>query len=241
VHKFDRIVNRERIYFSALVFTVGLLPACSGGSDATADPASTDPVVVDSAHYSVIVDNPAVRILKVSYGAGERSTAHQHPDAIAVSLSGGTFRFELPDGTTRDASLAAGEALYTPAETHNPENVGSATAEVILVEFKTAAPGTAALPASREGMGMTMLAEGPRATAYRVTADTSFAEPEGTTHDYDQVVIALGPAEVELRVDGMPPRSTWARGDVAFIGRGAAHASTNRGGTAADYVLIAIK
>jgi quercetin dioxygenase-like cupin family protein len=229
-------MNFAHVHVLALVPLVCLLPACAATPEGPADP-----VVVDSAHYTVIVDNPAVRILRVSYGAGEKSTMHHHPDAMAVSLTGSTFRFALADGTTRDAELATDGALYTPAETHNPENVGSARADVILVEFKAATPGTGTLPVTREGVAMTVLAEGPRATAYRNTADPTFAEPEGTTHDHDQVVIALGPAQVDLRVDGTLVRSTWARGDVEFIGRGVPHAATNRGGTPVEYVLVGVK
>jgi quercetin dioxygenase-like cupin family protein len=231
-----------RVRILALVPVVSLFMACGGAPEPAAEPAApADPTVVDSAHYSVIADNPAVRILKVSYGAGESSTMHYHPDAIAVSLADGTFRFTLPDGTTRDATLPANAALYMPAETHNPQNAGSERSELILVEFKAAEPGMGTLPAAREGLAMTVLAEGPRATAYNIVSDPTFAEPEGTTHDYDQVVIALGPGEVDLTINGNLVRGTWARGDVEFIGRGVPHSATNRGGTAVEYVLIGIK
>lgn len=72
------------------------------------------------------------------------------------------------------------------------------------------------------------LAEGPRATAYRSTASATFAEPARTTHDDDQVVIALGPAQRSLSIDGKPAKTTWARGDVQFVGRGVAHEAKHR-------------
>jgi hypothetical protein len=55
-------------------------------------------------------------------------------------------------------------------------------------------------------MEMKILAEGPRGMAYRSTASATFAEAAGTKHDYDQVVIALGPAQLSLSIDGKPPR-----------------------------------
>jgi quercetin dioxygenase-like cupin family protein len=113
--------------------------------------------------------------------------------------------------------------------------------EAILVEFKTDTPGMALLPAMREGLNMTVLAEGARATAYRIQADPTFVEPEGTTHDYDQIVIALGPGRVELALGGQVVKTDWARGDVQFIGRGVPHASKNLAGTPVDFVLVAIK
>ena len=74
---------------------------------------------------------------------------HQHPDSIVIPLATSKVRFTLPDGKTQDQELAKDSAMYTPAGTHNPTNVGAAKVDAILVEFKGAAPGTAALPASR--------------------------------------------------------------------------------------------
>ena len=48
-----------------------------------------DPVKVDPSHYKVVLENAAVRILKIDYAPGSKSVMHQHPDAIAVLLSGG--------------------------------------------------------------------------------------------------------------------------------------------------------
>jgi quercetin dioxygenase-like cupin family protein len=131
--------------------------------------------------------------------------------------------------------------MYSPAGTHNPANIGTGPVDALLVEFKTAAPGKAALPTSRPGMTLTVLAEGPRAMAYRSTASATFAEPAGTKHDFDQVVIALGPAQLSLSIDGKPAKTTWARGDAQFIGRGVAHEAKNTGGKPVDMVIVAIK
>lgn len=200
-----------------------------------------DPVKVDSAHYKVIVENPSVRVLKIDYPAGAKSQMHQHPDAIVVPLADTKVQFTMPDGKTEDASMANEVAVYMPGGTHSPANVGTGPINGILVEFKAKAPGTATVPATREGMGMKLLAEGPRAVAYRSTADPTFQEPAGTKHDYDQVVIALGPSQIALSIDGKPAKTTWARGDVQFIGRGVPHESKNAGGKPVDFVIVAIK
>ena len=65
----------------------------------------------------------------------------------------------------------------------------------LIVEFK--ARGGRARRRSRsarDNMAIKMLAEGPRAVVYRATAEPTFAEPAGSTHEFDQIVIALGPA-----------------------------------------------
>jgi mannose-6-phosphate isomerase-like protein (cupin superfamily) len=200
-----------------------------------------DPVKVDPSHYKVLIDNPTVRVLKISYPAGAKSTMHKHPDSLVVSLADSSVRFQTPDGKSTDEKMPSESARYAPAGDHLPMNVGKTPIDAVLVEFKTPAPGTAAVPTSREGMTMKMLAEGPRAVAYRTTAGPTFQEPAGTKHDYDQVVIALGAAKMSLSIDGKPARTDWKRGDVQFIGRGTPHESKNTGGSPVDYVIVAIK
>jgi len=200
-----------------------------------------DPVKVDPTHYKVLLDNPSVRVLKVDYAPGTKSTMHQHPDSIVIPLSASKVKFNLPDGKSEDVDLPAESAMYTPAGTHNPENIGKGRVEAVLVEFKAAKPGTATIPTSRPSMTIKSLAEGPRAVAVRSTADASFQEPAGTKHDFDQVVITLGPTGLSLSIDGKPAKTTWARGDVQFIGRGVAHESKNTGGKPVDMVIVAIK
>jgi oxalate decarboxylase/phosphoglucose isomerase-like protein (cupin superfamily) len=214
---------------------LGLVVCLSGNAFAQ------DPVKVDPKHYALVLENPSVRVLKISYPVGDKSTLHQHPDSIVIALAPAKTRFATPDGKSQDVDLASESATYTPAGTHTPTNIGTAPVDALLVEFKAAAPGSATLPASRPNMTSKVLAEGPRATAYRMTADPTFKEPAGTKHDYDQVVIALGDAQMSLAVDGQPAKSSWKRGDTQFIGRGVAHQSANTSGKPVDFVIVAIK
>lgn len=200
-----------------------------------------DAVKADPAHYKVILDNPSVRILKIGYPAGEKSQMHQHPDTIVIPLTTSKVKFTLPDGTSQDNDLASEMAMYAPAGTHNPANVGTGPVDAILVEFKSPKPGTAALPTTRPSMAMKVLAEGPYGMAYRSTADPTFAEPAGTKHDYDQIVIALNAAQMSLAIDGKPAKTTWARGDVQFIGRGVPHESKNASGKPVEFIIVAVK
>lgn len=200
-----------------------------------------DPVKVAPGNYKVILENASVRVLGVSYAAGAKSAMHQHPDTIVVSLSPASVRFTLPDGKSEDAEMANESARYMPAGTHSPANIGKGPTQAIVVEFKAAAPGKAMLPAARPGLDMKVLAEGPRAMAYRATTAATFSEPAGTTHEFDQIVIALGSGQVALSIDGKPARTNWNRGDAEFIGRGVKHESKNTGGKPLDMILIAIK
>ena len=44
-----------------------------------------DAVTADPAHYSVSFENELVRILRVSYRAGEKSVMHRHPRVVPFS------------------------------------------------------------------------------------------------------------------------------------------------------------
>lgn len=96
-----------------------------------------DPVKVDPQHYKVEFENANVRVLRVKVGAGEKSVMHRHPNAVAIFQSNGRSKFTFPNGKTEERDIVAGQAIWTPAITHLPENIGSDAFEVILVELKT--------------------------------------------------------------------------------------------------------
>jgi len=203
--------------------------------------AAQDAVKVDPSHYKVLIDNPSVRVLQISYAPGATSVMHQHPDSIIVPLTASKVEFTLPDGKTQTEALEKDAAQYSPSGKHNPKNIGTTPVTAILVEFKAASPGHATLPTKRAGMELKTLAEGPYATAYVSTAGPDFAEPAGTKHDFDQVVISLNAASMSLAIDGKPVKTTWKRGDAQFIGRGVAHEAKNTGGKPVDMMIVAIK
>lgn len=97
-----------------------------------------DAVSADPAHYSVELENSLVRVLRVTYTPGARSTLHSHPAHCAVFLTGGTFRFTLADGSTTggDAPTPSGDISCVDADVHTPENVGSQPVELVLIELK---------------------------------------------------------------------------------------------------------
>ena len=95
-----------------------------------------DAVKVDSKHYTVVSENDKVRIVKVHYGPHEKSVMHSHPDSVAVFLTDSSAEFTLPDGKKQTMSLKAGEAQFTPASTHLPQNTSDKGMDLILVELK---------------------------------------------------------------------------------------------------------
>ena len=96
-----------------------------------------DPVKVDPKHYKLESENAQVRILRFQYGPHEKSVMHSHPDLVVVYLTDMQIKMTLPDGKSQEQSGKAGEAQWTPAGTHLPENLSDKPAEGILVEFKS--------------------------------------------------------------------------------------------------------
>src|ERR1700732_491673 len=94
-----------------------------------------DAVKVDPKHYTVMTENDQVRILKVHYGPHEKSVMHSHPATVAVFLTDAKAKFTYPDGKTEELAPKAGEAQYSAAATHLPENTGDTGMDVIVVEL----------------------------------------------------------------------------------------------------------
>ncbi len=95
-----------------------------------------DPVKVDSKHYTVEFENSQVRVLRIKVGPHEKSVMHRHPNAVAIFVTDANGKFTFPNGTSQDITSKAGEARWTPAITHLPENTSDQAFEVILVELK---------------------------------------------------------------------------------------------------------
>jgi quercetin dioxygenase-like cupin family protein len=114
----------------------GLLSASSIAGLLIGAAVAQDPTVVDAKHYKITFENDQVRVLKITYGAKEKSVMHEHPDAVAVFLTDGQIRFALPDGKSQDVTVKAGTSMFTPGGKHLPENIGDKPFEVVLVELK---------------------------------------------------------------------------------------------------------
>ena len=94
-----------------------------------------DPVQTNPDHYKVVFENERVRVLEYTDGPGARTTPHDHPDSVMVTLT--SFRRRLASGgAEREVEIAAGTAGWLPAQHHFGENIGSTPTHVIFVELK---------------------------------------------------------------------------------------------------------
>jgi quercetin dioxygenase-like cupin family protein len=116
-----------KVWFSAVA-----VAALMGASVVRAQ----DPVKVDPKHYTVVFENDAVRVLRIHYAPGEKSVMHSHPDAVIIFLADQKAKMTHPDGRSEEMSGKKGDAVFSPAGAHLPENIGSGPIDVILVELK---------------------------------------------------------------------------------------------------------
>ena len=94
-----------------------------------------DPVKVDSRHYKVEFENDKVRVVRIKYGAKEKSVMHGHPESIAVFLNDCKTKFTYPDGKSEIVEAKAGQVMHMDAFEHDPENLGGPF-ELIQIELK---------------------------------------------------------------------------------------------------------
>ncbi len=209
---------------------------------ALASPAAAqDPITSNPDVYHLVFENSSVRVLHVTVKPGTKTTMHEHPDTIVVALSDANVRFTGADGKPVEVPLKADEATWSPAQKHSGENLEKGSVEVVLVELKGSKRPTATIPTNRPGMTVKPFFDNPRVMAYKATTGPDFHEPAGSTHDFDQIVIALGESDaMSVDVEGKV-KTQWKRGDVLFIGRGMKHESKNNSGKPLDVIVVAIK
>jgi mannose-6-phosphate isomerase-like protein (cupin superfamily) len=213
-----------------------------GVAVAIASPAfAQDAVKADPKHYKVVAENERVRVLKATYGPGEKSVMHEHPDTFAVFLTDVNVRFTFADGKSVEATRKPGDAMVDAAVKHQPENLGAAKMEAIIVEVKpgvSAPPPVAGAvpPVSGDKISRTPIVSGPHGEAVLLKSEPGYEEPAGSKHDYDAVVVPMTDAGAALTMGGKTV--TMKKGQAYLISRGAAHSvkATAAGETVVVYV-----
>ena len=99
-----------------------------------------DAAKVDPKHYTVLVDNSQVRVLRIHYGPHETSVRHSHPNSVVTYLTDGRIKMLLGNGKTALMTAKAGHSEWAPGGVHTPTNVSNKPFEAILVELKGPAP-----------------------------------------------------------------------------------------------------
>lgn len=121
----------RRLSYLVVGVVLGALAASAAGRVTT-----QDPVKVSPQYYVVRFENDRVRVLEFHMKPGEKEAMHSHPPGVVYSLADATIRNALPDGTSSETSLKAGDVRWRENTTHTGENIGTTEARAIAIELK---------------------------------------------------------------------------------------------------------
>jgi len=109
-----------------LVLGVGLVFAPAGWAQ--------DAVAVAPKNFKVLAEDDQVRVMEYKDKKGDKVSMHSHPKHIVYILKGGKTKFSFPDGTTKESTVKAGQAVIRPPVTHSQESLSAVHG--IVIELK---------------------------------------------------------------------------------------------------------
>ena len=95
-----------------------------------------DAAVTDPDNYKVIFENDRVRELEYRDEPGAKTSMHSHPAFLVYALSTFDRRLTLPDGKVLNRHFEPGQVLFSEAQSHMGENVGTTATHIVMVELK---------------------------------------------------------------------------------------------------------
>jgi quercetin dioxygenase-like cupin family protein len=96
-----------------------------------------DPVKIDPKHYKVELENDQVRVIRAHMGPHESVPLHEHTlNRVTVFLTDQNVLSTTSDGKSQTGQHKAGEAIWSPPQTHKEQNLSDQPFEVVAVEIK---------------------------------------------------------------------------------------------------------
>jgi len=95
-----------------------------------------DRLAQDPAHFSLVLENDKVRVLRFRLGPHESGRRHTDTPHVSVFLTDARLRLTDAAGHARDAEAKAGMAAWSGADEHVPENLGERPLELLSIEPK---------------------------------------------------------------------------------------------------------
>jgi len=104
---------------------------------AAAQQPDDDVLKVIPENYTLIIDNPFVRVLEARIPAGTEEKPHRHLKGVSVCLTEYTLESRiLPDGPWVRNERKAGVTYWSDASLHQVRNVGKTESHTIRIELK---------------------------------------------------------------------------------------------------------
>ena len=96
-----------------------------------------DAVQTDGDKHKAIFENDCVRVLDYQDRPGQATHQHRHPAFVLYALAPFQRSLTLPDGKVLQRQFKAGDVMWSDAQTHIGENIGTTPTHVLIVELKT--------------------------------------------------------------------------------------------------------
>ena len=90
------------------------------GTPAAKRSLTPDPVQIDPKHYTVEFENEKVRVVRIKYGAKEKSVMHSHPESVSVFLKDCKAKLLTPMGRPKRLPRK-GQVMHMEAFEHDPK------------------------------------------------------------------------------------------------------------------------
>ena len=104
--------------------------SCSESKEKFLHPDNVSPEV-----YEVLLDNDIVKVMRVTFEAGQGDKMHDHNPMTFHVLEGGKARVTLPDGSVNERDIPSGFTGYNPeGQRHQVTNIGDNQVRILLVE-----------------------------------------------------------------------------------------------------------
>ncbi len=94
-----------------------------------------DPLEVAGNVYKLKMENDRVRVFDVKFNIGEKAANHSHPEHVVYVLEGGRMKM-TSEAKSEILDLIDGDVIFLKAQSHEAENVGQSTIELLVVELK---------------------------------------------------------------------------------------------------------
>ena len=95
-----------------------------------------DPAKVAGDVYKLILENDRVRVFDVRFKPGQKAEMHGHPDHVIYVINDYTLNLMMPDGSSQEIPLKAGQTFWMNAGPHAAENIGKTEGHALVVELK---------------------------------------------------------------------------------------------------------
>jgi len=106
--------------------------SCSGSKEIFLHPEVVSPEI-----YKVLLDNEDVKVLEVTFDAGQGDKMHDHDPMTFHVLQGGKARVTMPDGTVNERQVPTGFTGHnSESQRHRITNIGDDQIKILLIERK---------------------------------------------------------------------------------------------------------